>query len=422
MKIKLSLFPGGLVFCLLGMLFIDGGCKRDHENGPAGGGAPVFTCGGNFADTSIIKGPAVGENGNDHDNPFRSLAIDPGNPLVLYVGSEGNGVFRSTDGGNNWQWLRNGIHHCEEYPEIYSIAIDPANPAHLLMATNSGPGVPGWHGDGVYMSNDSGNHWMGIDTGLTSGAANSVAFSPFNPQICLAGIAGGRSTNRNNQGQLFSGGLFSSTNGGGRWQPFYNTAPANINNWWEIKIRVSNNTFSVYSLGASSTTDASSQPSGLFVASGNGTVKRLLFDSIVLGSPFNGSMFDVSADQRYLYVNNDSYGIPLRTIRSTDSGATWVQTAQAGNGPIRIVGNNPNAVVFAIYSDIYRSSDGMNTATLAFSGSSLHLDNDVMDIEVAPSNSNIVYAVAKGLHVYKSSNGGAGFTEVANLRNFINTH
>lgn len=405
------------ILLVSGMLVLTASCRRNNTVG--GGG---LTCGDSPADTSLIKGPPVGQNGNDHDNPFRSLAVDPNNAQVLYVGSEGNGAFRSTDGGVTWQWLRNGIYHCNEYPEIYSIAIDPNNSAHLLMATNSGPGKPGWHGSGIYVSNDSGDHWMPVINGISTSAGNSVAISPLNSQVFFAGLSGGKSTSRNNPGQVYFGGIFSSANGGGLWQLLYNTPPANNNNWWEIKIRRSNNTFSLYSLGAISSTDTSSLPSGLYKASNNGADWTALFSNTVAGSSFNGSMFDVSADQRYIYVNKDVHGTPLRTVRSTDSGATWVQTTQAGNGPVRIVGNNPNTVVYAAYSDIYHSSDGMSTATIAFNGSSLHLDNDVMDMEVAPSNSNIIYAAAKGLHIYKSTNGGLGFTEVANLRNYINAH
>jgi hypothetical protein len=409
------------VLLLAGIQFLAVSCRRNNTGG-GGGQPPALTCDGYNADTSLIKGPPVGQNGNDHDNPFRSLAVDPNNAQVLYVGSEGNGIFRSIDGGNSWQWLRNGIRHCDEYPEIYSIAIDPNNSAHLLSATNSGPGTAGFHGGGIYTSNDSGNHWMPVIDGITTSAGNSVAISPLSSQVFFAGLAGGKSTNNSNRGQLYYGGIFSSVNAGILWQPLHNTSPANINNWWEIKIRRSNNSFSLFSLGAFSSTDTSVPPSGLFRATANGANWTALFSNTVLGSSFNGSMFDVSADQRYLYVNNDSYGTPLKTIRSTDSGATWTQTAQAGNGPIRIVGSNANAVVFATFSDIYYSPDGMSTASIAFNGSSLHLDNDVMDIEVAPSNSSIVYAAAKGLHIYKSTNGGLSFTEVANLRNYINAH
>src|SRR5216684_1680385 len=79
--------------------------KSSSNGGPScGDGSPAQTA-------PVIKGPAVGVAGNNHDNPFRSLAIDPNNPQIVYAGSECNGIFKSTDGGNTWQWIRAGLYY-----------------------------------------------------------------------------------------------------------------------------------------------------------------------------------------------------------------------------------------------------------------------------------------------------------------------
>jgi photosystem II stability/assembly factor-like uncharacterized protein len=389
-------------------------CKK-HNNMQGCGDSPAFL-------TPDVKGSPIGQGGNDHDNPFRSLTIDPNNPQLIYVGSEGSGVFRSADGGVSWQWLRTGLYHCQDgYAETYNIAIDPGNSAHLLMATEEGPSKPAGYDDGIYASSDSGNHWTQIINGLTTGTVSSVAISPVDPNVCFAGLAGGGSTDQNNLGQLFYGGIFNSTNGGNNWQPLYVTPPMNLDAIFQIEVRGGSAGFSLFTMGALSPTAHGSQPGGLYKASENGTQWTSLFPA-ALNQTMNGYMFDVSQDQRYLYVDNNASGTPEITIRSSDSGATWIQTAQAGNGPIRIVGTNPNNVVYASYANIYKSVDGMATSALAFNGASANLDNDVTDIEVARTNPAIVYAAAKGLLIYKSTDGGASFTQIANLRNYINTH
>src|SRR5258707_7130327 len=95
----------------------------------------------------------------------------------------------------------------------------------MLMATNSGTGIPGSFSDGVYSSSDSGSHWTLINNGLSTGDINSVAISPANPSVIYAGLAGGASTNNSNLGQIFYGGVNTSADGGANWTALFKTPP-----------------------------------------------------------------------------------------------------------------------------------------------------------------------------------------------------
>ena len=76
----------------------------------------------------IYKGPGRGEGINTGDFTFRSLTVSRISPEVVYIGTEGNGVFKSTDGGANWTWLRHGILYTDlGYPEVYDMAIHPTD-------------------------------------------------------------------------------------------------------------------------------------------------------------------------------------------------------------------------------------------------------------------------------------------------------
>jgi len=73
----------------------------------------------------------------------RELAIDPTNSEIIYVGTKdsddnplGFGVYRSMDGGKNWQPVNSGLSHLS----IFSIQIDPTNPNILYLGTE-GNGV-----------------------------------------------------------------------------------------------------------------------------------------------------------------------------------------------------------------------------------------------------------------------------------------
>ena len=73
----------------------------------------------------------------------QALAIDPANPSIVYAGTLGGGVFKSTNGGANWAEFNAGLTNTE----VRALAIDPTNPSILYAGTD---------GDGVFKSTDSG--------------------------------------------------------------------------------------------------------------------------------------------------------------------------------------------------------------------------------------------------------------------------
>ena len=61
-----------------------------------------------------------------------SVQIDPAHHNVLYVGTEGDGVFKSTDGGETWSDVNLGL-----FPDVKGLALDLGNP-DVLYASTSG--------------------------------------------------------------------------------------------------------------------------------------------------------------------------------------------------------------------------------------------------------------------------------------------
>jgi photosystem II stability/assembly factor-like uncharacterized protein len=118
---------------------------------------------------------------------FYALAIDPTNPQVLYAGTDGDGVFKTTDGGASWSAASSGL----TYFYILSLAIDPTNPQVLYAGTD---------GCGVFKTTDGGSSWSEASSGLANSNVLSLAIDPSNPQLLYAGT---------------DGGVFKTTNGGG---------------------------------------------------------------------------------------------------------------------------------------------------------------------------------------------------------------
>ena len=77
-----------------------------------------------------------------------SLAINPQNPLVVYAGTDGGGVFKTTDGGTNWRAVNTGLTNTD----VLSLAINPQNPLVVYAGT---------HGGEVFKSIDGGQPYPG---------------------------------------------------------------------------------------------------------------------------------------------------------------------------------------------------------------------------------------------------------------------
>ena len=78
-----------------------------------------------------------------------SIVRDPSNPAILYVGTNSDGVWRTTDDGLNWS-QRSATNALS----ATTLTVDPANPDVLY----AGGFVPGT-GNGVYKSVDGGVNW-----------------------------------------------------------------------------------------------------------------------------------------------------------------------------------------------------------------------------------------------------------------------
>jgi photosystem II stability/assembly factor-like uncharacterized protein len=116
------------------------------------------------------------------------LAVAPGNADLLFVTEDVRGAYRSLDGGHNWlpanQGLpkdNNGSHN------VQSLAIDPTDPNVVYAGTGWGS----FGGNGVYKSSDGGQNWSPANRGMIDYSITALAIDPANPQSIYAGGNGG---------------------------------------------------------------------------------------------------------------------------------------------------------------------------------------------------------------------------------------
>jgi photosystem II stability/assembly factor-like uncharacterized protein len=154
-----------------------------------------------------------------------ALAVAPSNPRVLYAGSgeadmrsdiaQGDGMYRSTDGGKTWKHI--GL---ADSQQIGRVLVHPQNPDVVYAAALGHPYGPNAE-RGVYRSRDGGASWQKVlgkdqDTG-----AIDLAFEPGRPEVIYAALWQTRRTPWNiyppSNGP--GSGLYKSTDGGDSWKP-----------------------------------------------------------------------------------------------------------------------------------------------------------------------------------------------------------
>ena len=132
----------------------------------------------------------------DENTGGSDVEIDPSNPDLVYAalwearqgpwengawnGTNG-GMFKSTDGGNDWRPLTRGLP--EEGVTQASIAIAPSRPSRIYASVASGRNT------GIYRSDDSGENWSRITTDtrpaarIGGGDLPVLTADPKNPDI-----------------------------------------------------------------------------------------------------------------------------------------------------------------------------------------------------------------------------------------------
>ena len=146
-----------------------------------------------------------------------ALAIDPVNPLTIYAGTWGAGIFKSSDDGLSWQAVNQGLGKLL----INSLAIDPITPTTLYAGTYKA---------GIYKSIDGGGSWFPINQGIQAEAViYTIAIDPGNPAVIYLGTRG-----ISNQGSApWSGVTYKSYNAGMTWTPLLtNIAGEQTQDWF----------------------------------------------------------------------------------------------------------------------------------------------------------------------------------------------
>ncbi|HIE50841.1 MAG TPA: hypothetical protein EYP85_03705, partial [Armatimonadetes bacterium] len=125
---------------------------------------------------------------------------DPRSPNVVYLCSDIGGIFKSTDYGDHWRIINQGLIEVSTHQSVAALALHPRDPNLIFAAVgcNFGrdqPQPPEGHG-GVLRSTDGGESWEVLSEqirfcghGLTRQEGNVLVINPQHPEVMLAGTA-----------------------------------------------------------------------------------------------------------------------------------------------------------------------------------------------------------------------------------------
>lgn len=364
-----------------------------------------------------------------------ALAINPVDTNVVYAGTYGAGMFRSNNGGMNWDKINNGFPmrsnstigsptepswRFGDYYPVTLVRVDPSNPSHIFVGTMGG---------GLTTSANMGESWNTINEGLPEEAVISdLWIHPEDPLICFCGT------------DYPSGGLYSTLNGGQYWALVDSVPSGATYRITSISHEPGNPDILYIGL------DSAGEPGlswGLLKSNDGGDNWEVVFDGfsicdlqidpdnpqelwgvgytgwgdfLLFFSSDQGSTWNAYPDEMDpwswiigLYADSDWYlyalyaptdGSEIKLLKSTDHGETWNELSivlpslpggiRVGCGP-NVAANSiePETIYFGTYVGVYKSNDGGESGGEQVNGM---VNTYIYDVEVDSKDPTSLYA------------------------------
>jgi photosystem II stability/assembly factor-like uncharacterized protein len=315
-----------------------------------------------------------------------AVAVDPARPSRLYAGTVTQGVWRSTNGGASWQPTRMPLPGSRQASEVEVLAVPRAG-GIVYAGTLAG----------VFKSVDAGATWKLASQGLAAGGVIALAVAPSDPKTVYAAVGNGDQHV-----------VFQSRNGGDSWSPTSGPPlaepPGRV-----LALAVSPRSPREVWAGTGSNGLFRSTDGGAHWSAAGLPPQERQIPAVAVAPSSPGTV----------YAGVVAQGADLGGVfASTDGGASWLRRNQGLFGlESRTVSPDEPGVLWAGLTGpgLFRSRNaGRRWERVALPGPSLPANGAIglLDVEVAPSSSSIVYASGV-LWLWRSGDGGATWTEVS---------
>src|SRR5262245_37206296 len=336
-----------------------------------------------------------------------TIAVDPSNKAVIYIGSASGGVWKTVNGGASWQ----AIFDAQGSFSIGWVTVDQKRPNVVWVGTgerNSQRSVA--YGDGVYRSEDGGRSWANV--GLkTSEHIGRIVVSPKDSDTVYVAA----------QGPLWAPGgergLYKRIDGGKTWTQALkigeNTGvsdvvldPRNPDVVVASAYQRRRNFFTMIDGGPESAIHRSTDGGKTWKKITTGLPDEQLGRIGLAISPVNPDV---------LYANVEAANRKGGIFRSSDNGVTWTKRADYNQGSMYYgdVFADPVDVDRIYVPDvIFQVSDDGGKTLRALGQRYMHVDNHIVWVD--PKNTNHLLVGNDG-GLYRSFDRGGTWTFFENL-------
>ncbi len=285
-----------------------------------------------------------------------TIKFDPQNSEIIYIGTTGEGIFKSMDGGDTWYRLNEVNPVFNKRANVYDIAIDPKNSSNIYVGTYQDKFGR------LFRSPDGGKNWEEVyRVSREQYAIFAVEIDSYEPSVVYMGTA--------------EGGLLKSTDFGKSWR---------VINWFEdviTDIKVDpHDTRIVY---------VSTNQKGIYKTTDKGATWQQLGGAL--------SFFESKQIETLMMDQNNPNvlytGSKTGLLKSTDSGQTWQRVnivIPPNSVTVEAVALDPLNSGFLFYGAgnvLYRSGDGGQNWTVYPIASS----KKIKVIAIDPKDTKMVY-------------------------------
>ncbi|MCG8604266.1 hypothetical protein MJD09_04605, partial [bacterium] len=304
-----------------------------------------------------------------------AVAVAPSDANIIYVGtgsacirsnvSTGRGVYKSSDAAKTWQFI--GL---AKVGQIGKMAVHPENPDLVYVAALGQAFGPNPE-RGVYRSRDGGTTWERVLFVSDSTGAVDLSMNPANPLEIYASMWRAERKPWTIISGANEGGIYKTTDGGDNWTRLTIGFPKGLIGKTAVHVSPANSS-RVYAL-----VEAPNDQGGLYRSDDSGASWRFINDQKnLMNRPFYYTHVTADPkDEDVVYVNNEGF------FKSTDAGSTFatIRTPHGDNHDMWIHPGDSNFLFQANDGGVNVSLDGGKTWSDQFNQATAELYHVVVD-------------------------------------------
>jgi len=358
---------------------------------------------------------------------LRSLAVDPTNDAVVYVGVEGRGIYKTTNAGASWANVSLGIQSASTFDgtpcfnEFREISIARTDPSKICVSHSSGPfsplSSPFGLVSGPYCSGNAGSTWARGDTGLRNVGGYAIKIDPNSWDTVYYGVGDDISNPTDGTGVIYK-----STNFGSTWTELNTSYSAGQSvNRIEIDPTNSNNIFAAfaYLVPFGSGVDGgrySPTQVGMLSSADAGASFFSRNSGMAVESPLQRAITDlaISSNGRRIFAVTAADSTSVRSYYSHDSAASFTASRPGSVDYAEFDPNDPTGETLLGLNNglLIRSTNGGIAWGPYGSLPSLPSGERFTVIRWSLRNSRTIYIGADKGRVYRSTDAGLTWTQI----------